>query len=260
METGSDFIPGVYPLITRRDPLQKGGGQDNLGMGYTQHGEQFMLKAGGAVGVAEFVGARIADVCGIPACQPTIVTIEDWANGSQNVFGSRIESGVAAFDQTQPLLWQQVAANCLNPDVFSAMFAIDLVLGNDDRHWYNWIVQGVKDSDGQEKWRLRALDFSRSWPVRHPPQHPLRHHSTRTWEATANWELLGIAFDRGVFDRTCVKIASLHGRWLNDHVLHPLKGVFLTAEEAGAYCRWWDESLQDQIVEAIQTLENGGRP
>lgn len=260
MEPDSSFIPGMYPLITRRDPLQNGGGCDNLGMGYTQHGEQFMLKPGGAVGVAEFVGSRIADACGIPACQPAIVTMEDWARGPQNVFGSRIESGVTSFDQRQPNLWQQVVANCVNPDVFSAVLAVDLVLGNDDRHWNNWIVQGVKGHDGNDRWRLRALDFSRGWPVRHPPQHPLRHQSLHTWTATANWDLIGVAFDRRTFDRTCASIAGLPDRWLNDQVLHPLRGVFITNEEADAYCAWWSLGRRSQIIEAIQTLENGGRP
>ena len=252
-------LPGIYPLITTRDPLQKRSGLDNLGIGYTEHGEQFMLKPGNLVGVAEFVGARVSDACGIPACQPTIVTIEG-IDGLEHVFGSRIESGVLNFDQGSALQWQQVMQACLNPAAFSAMLAVDLVLGNDDRHWNNWLVQQVTTATGAQGYRLRALDFSRAWPVRHPAQHPLRHASSRTWGATGNWDLLGVTFDWQAFHSACATISRLPAKWLSHSVLTPLTGLFLTPSQADSLCLWWANSLQTQVIEAIDSLENGVRP
>lgn len=252
-------LPGIYPLIISRDPLQMRSGRDNLGMGYTQHGEQFLLKPGNLLGVAEFVGARVSDACGIPSCQPTIVTIEG-INGLEHVFGSRIESGVHQFNQTSPLQWQLIMQACLNPGAFSAMLAVDLILGNDDRHWNNWLVQQATNTAGAQGFRLRALDFSRSWPVRNPAQHPLRHAHNNTWEATKNWALLGVTFDWQAFHSACATISRLPAKWLSHSVLDPLVGVFLTPSQAASLCQWWASSLQTQVIEAIDSLENGVRP
>lgn len=253
------LLPGIYPQITSRDPSQRKSGQDNLGMGYTEHGEQFMLKPGNSVGVAEFIGAKVSDACGIPACQPTIVTIETF-NGAEHVFGSRIESGLIKFDQTSIAHWNVVLENCQNPNAFSAMLSIDLALGNDDRHWNNWLVQEVENQFGERKYRLRAMDFSRSWPVRHPAQHPLRHHSKNTWDAAKDWDLLGVSFDLQTFHGTCVKIAALPTGWLRGSVLEQLIGVFLTSAEADQYCDWWSRNIRSQITETIHSLEYGVRP
>ncbi len=252
-------LPGIYPLISHRDPLQKRTGLDNLGMGYTEHGEQFMLKPGGRLGTAEFVGARVADACGIPACQPTVVTIET-LTGQEQVFGSRIESGVQKFDQSSPAQWQAVLKNCHNVSAFSALLAVDLVLGNDDRHWNNWLVQALPDASGMVSYRLRAMDFSRSWPVRHPAQHPQQHASYNTWRATRDWPILGAYFDEKVFFATCAKISALPAKWLRRSVLAELTGVFLTDAEADSYCLWWEHHLQAQVIETIHSLEHGVRP
>lgn len=252
-------LPGIYPLITHRDPHQKRTGIDNLGMGYTEHGEQFMLKPGGRMGTAEFVGARVADACGIPACQPNVVTIQT-INGQQQVFGSRIESGVHKFDQSSPQGWQAVLSQCHNTSTFSALLAVDLVLGNDDRHWNNWLVQVLPDATGKTGYRLRAMDFSRSWPVRHPAQHPQQHASNRTWRSTRDWPVLGASFEENVFYATCVKISNLPAKWLRRSVLSDLTGVFLTDAEADSYCQWWEDHLRMQVIETIHSLEYGVRP
>lgn len=249
-------IAGIYPQIVHRDPNQTGNGKDNLGMGYTQHGEQFMLKNGGTVGVAEFVGAKVSDACGIPACQPTVVTIED-LSGPREVFGSRIESGRVEFIQTDVASWKTVMGLCANPQVFSAMLAVDLVLGNDDRHWNNWIVQEVKDPAGASRARLRALDFSRSWPVRHPAQHPLHHRDPNTWTSAKDWGLLGIDFDLSVFHETCARIGRLNAAWLHSAVMQPITGVFVSHTEVSTFCDWWDKSLRDQVILTIQAMETG---
>ncbi len=248
------FIADMYPLIVSLNPPQLGS--DNLGIGVTQHGERFLVKEGGKLGVAEFVGAKVCDACGVPACQPTVITI-DHLGHHRNVFGSRIESGTHNFDQTNVSEWQNIVGKCVNSTAFSAVFAIDLVLGNDDRHWNNWIVQTTQDQNGAESYRLRALDFSRSWPIHHPVQHPSKHGSLHTWNATRNWQLLGVEFDMKVFHETCSKISLLKGNWLRSMALNQLEGVFLSTGEADMLADWWNDNLQIQVIETINSLENG---
>lgn len=250
-------LPGAYPHIVTRKPSHDG--QDNLGMGYTTHGEQFLLKKGGPLGTAEFVGANLCELCGIPACLPTVVTVERLGI-REHIFGSRIDLGLHAFDQTNIAQWQRVMAVCSNPSAFSALLAIDLALGNDDRHWKNWLAQNAVNAYGADCVRLRAMDFSRSWPVHHPAQHPMRHQSTNTWSAIKDWEMLGVHFDLRIFHETCAKISSLNARWLRGRVLQQLSGVFLTPAQIDHYCLWWSQHWQAQVIDAIDSLENGVRP
>ncbi len=250
-------IPGIYPLITDINPPQSGA--DNIGMGFTQHKEQFLLKPGSRIGTAEFIGARVCDAVGIPACQPNIVTIERFGN-QEDVFGSRIESGTHQFDQTNSAQWRHILANCINADAFSALLAVDLILGNDDRHWNNWLVQTAQTPQGVTGYRLRAMDFSRSWPTIHPAQHPARHRSPNTWAATKDWPLLGVTFNQQVFFSTCAKIRNLTPAWLRGQVLQQILGVFVSSTDVDLYCQWWEHHLQTQVIEAIHTLEYGVWP
>lgn len=254
LQINSDCLPGIYPHIIHLNPPQKG--VDNIGMGFTQHDEQFLIKQGGKLGAAEFIGSRVCDACGVPACQPTIVSITQMGV-QRNVFGSRIESGTHAFDQTDVNEWRTVMARCSNPQAFSALLAIDLVLGNDDRHWNNWLVQTSKTAQGSDCLRLRAMDFSRSWPIDHPPQKPFLHRSKNTWQTTKEWTMLGVGFHRDVFYGTCVKMQSLNTQWLRKQVLGQVKGVFLSAADIDQYCQWWEHHLKAQVIEAINSLENG---
>jgi hypothetical protein len=187
------------------------------------------------------------------------VTIEKFGV-QQHVFGSRMESGAHPFDQTDIAQWHKVLANCSNADAFSALLAVDLVLGNDDRHWNNWLVQLASTPQGTPGYRLRAMDFSRSWPTLHPAQHPLKHRHHNTWAAVKDWPLLGVAFNQQVFFSTCVKISSLPTNWLRNQVLQPIEGVFLNPDSVERYCQWWQNHLQHQVIEAIYSLENGVRP
>lgn len=253
-------LTGIYPQIEHLEPLQNGGGKDNLGMGYTKYDEQFLIKRGGMLGTAEFIGASVSDACGLPICQPNIVTL-DRVDGPANVFGSRIESGVFRFDQSSVASWQDVLQHCCNADAFSALLAVDLVLGNDDRHWNNWLVQRVEDCHGAHTgYRLRAMDFSRSWPTRHPAQHPCKHHSRNTWRSTRDWAVLGASFDLTTFNETCATISRLPPSWLHSIVLRPLIGVFLNEDEADSLVTWWKEQLHTQIIEVIDSIEYGVRP
>lgn len=250
-------LPGTYPHIVKH--LPKIGGLDNMGPGNTQHGESFLLKKGGLIGASEFIGAGLCAVCGIPYCTPSIVTI-DHLGGMKHVFGSRMELGLKKFDQTNVAQWTAVVSACSNPSIFSAMLAIDLALGNDDRHWGNWLVQDLKESAGADCYRLRAMDFSRGWPVSNPAQHPLHHGSFNTWEAVKHWKTLGVTFDQSVFHEACVKIYSLNSRWLRNQILNQLRGIFISQAQVDQLCDWWDSSWREQVIEVIDSIENGARP
>jgi hypothetical protein len=40
-------------------------------------------------------------------------------------------------------------------------------------------------------------------------------------------------------------------------VLNQLEGVFLSTDEADMFADWWDANLQIQVIETINSLENG---
>lgn len=250
-------LPGTYPHIVKH--LPKIGGLDNMGPGNTQHGESFLLKKGGLIGASEFIGSGLCDACGIPYCVPSIVTM-DYLGGIQHVFGSRIELGLKKFDQTSVAEWKAAIATCANPSIFSAMLAIDLALGNDDRHWGNWLVQDVTAAGSTDSYRMRALDFSHGWPVSNPAQLPSHHISINTWEAVKYWETLGVTFDQHVFYETCVRMGCLPSRWLRNQILNQLRGIFLSQAQVDQLCDWWESCWREQVIEVIHSIENGARP
>ena len=251
-------LPGIYPHIVNIQPANRARGKDYIGSGSTQHGEQFVLKQGGTIGAAEFIGAGLCRVIGIPCCDPTVVTIEGHGN-KQPVFGSRLEHGVVEFQHGNIAKWSSITKQCSNIGAFSALLAIDLATGNDDRHWDNWMVQQGSTGLNTVSYCLRALDFSRAWPVCQPPQEPLKHQSPNTWQSTKDWEVLGIPYDQSVFYDASSQIGSLTDAWLHS-VLEPLAEVFLKHNEIDQLCQWWRCSWKAQVIDTIDALDHGSRP
>jgi hypothetical protein len=251
----STLIPGVYPHIVNRKP--KLGGLRNLGVGVDSAGVEYVLKPGAVVGVAEFVGAGICRELGVPHCLPAIVTWTPLVGGPVHLFGSVIEPAVLKFDQKLVLEWQRVVAEMVNPQTFTEVLAVDLCVGNDDRHAGNWIVREKDPSAGRAHHQLLAMDFGDSWPCVHPPHPPTKHPSRNTWDIPRHWPAMGITFDHDLFRRTCTKISSLQSSWLRSE-LDVLIGVWLTPAQRDDLCDWWRDHWPRQVIDVIFSLENDG--
>lgn len=232
------------PVIIKMRPAL--GGVDNAGIGETQFGERFLLKLDPSACLAEFVGAAVCRAVGIPATEPCVVQFD-----GQAVFGSRLESGVTQVTNIPELI--NVLARCDNPNAFSAVLAVDLALGNPDRHWANWLYQ--ERSDGSSV-MLRAVDFSRSWPVSHPPLHVNALKGENTYQAWCLWPTLGIQLDQASATGVCNGLQRLDDKWLSN-VFNQLPLEWKIACDAPFLCEWWKTGWTDRVTETMGFVAAG---
>ena len=231
------------PAIEKFLPRQSG--QDNEGVGYTRHGERYLLKTAADVCVAEVLGSILCRACGIPVPEQVIVDFR-----GRLIFGSRLESGVYLPKNNNDLMY--MVEKCGNSTIFSAVLAIDLALGNNDRHWHNWLPQ--EQDDGRIL--LRAVDFSRAWPTTHPvrPCESMRGSNTHlVWK---EWKPLGVIFDpKSAFD-VCDKIEGLSDIWLSD-IFSQLPVEWMVSASGPELCQWWKVYWPDKVEEVRKFLKSG---
>lgn len=153
---------------------------DSLGMAEADDGALYYIKAddrGRPTRASEWLGTHIAEAVGIQA--PAAVAVERLSGDI--VFGSRRIVGVADDIATRSYLLTPSASNAAMPisgltGVLSRIYALDMFLGNVDRHFGNYLSI---DDNGVR--RLYAFDFSRAvfwqWPWTGYPE-PQTH--TRT--------------------------------------------------------------------------------
>lgn len=231
------------PAIVKRRPLLQG--KDNAGIGISQLGEEYLLKLAPDVCLAEFVGASLCRFLGIPAYEATVVSYR-----GRPVFGGRIEAGLQRpqVDSDYVSLIQR----CTNREVFSAVLAVDLCLGNYDRHWNNWLYQ--ERNNGALV--MRAIDFSRAWPTQHPPPHPRDLARDATRLAFDLWPHVGIQWDVALSLSCCATLRQLPPDWLL-RLFEGLPVEWMTTPDGPALCTWWQQHWLSRVQQVEAFLNNG---
>ncbi|WP_228878050.1 hypothetical protein [Paraburkholderia saeva] len=231
------------PDIIRYYPAQSG--VDNAGIGETAHGERFLLKTDATVCLAEYVGASLCQSVGVPCGQPAVVNYR-----GRKAFGSRLEAGVESPSSDAEII--DLVRECGNKTIFSAVLAADLAIGNNDRHWGNWLYQ--RRPDGSVI--ARAIDFSRAWPTVVPPLecHAMRGHNTQT--SFAIWPGLGITYDETTALNVCSTLERMNGEWLSD-LFEDLPVDWMISGSGPELCAWWGESWAGRVAEVRDFLKSG---
>lgn len=169
----------LFPLQVKHHRTPKGGrdvrvdadAEDGMRWTLKRCAEHPMLPA------AEFLAYRLAHACGLPAPHFGILRDLDGAL----VFGSRHEGGLVDLKALTPDQQLEELSHCAGR--MSACFALDLVLGNEDRHFDNFVYR--RRDDG----RLTAMpiDWGRAWWV---TGWPPRDVHTRACTTTTQIDLL----------------------------------------------------------------------
>ncbi|RRJ30813.1 hypothetical protein [Pandoraea apista] len=231
------------PVIRSYRPMQAGA--DNAGIGITQHGERYLLKTDPKVCLAEFVGAALCRASEVPCADPTIVNYR-----GRSVFGSRLESGVELPESELDLIEQ--VKKCQNATIFSAVLAIDIALGNNDRHWHNWLPQRQLNGDVF----LRAVDFSRAWPTYHPPRSFESLRNENTEQAWRQWSALGVVYDHKSASDACEIIKTLSGDWLAN-LFEQLPVEWMVSAGGPELCDWWAKYWTARVDDSLAFLQSG---
>lgn len=231
------------PVIRKYLPSQSG--VDNAGIGITSHGERFLLKTQPDVCLAEFVGASLCRAAGIPSGEPWVVDFKQ-----RHVFGSRLESGVELPQSNTDLL--HLLTHCGNATIFSAVLALDLALGNDDRHWHNWLYQVQPTGEVF----LRVIDFSRAWPTAHPPHTFAAIHGRNTHESWRMWAQLGVTYDSTSAEEMCDFLHSVGPEWLGN-LFEQLPVEWHVTSSGPELCEWWAQHWQTRVSGVRTFLQSG---
>ncbi|WP_372825196.1 hypothetical protein [Polaromonas sp.] len=105
----------------------------------------------------EFLCYRLASACGLPVPYSAIIEVEP--NG-ELAFGSRFEGGVVGQKAVGTGDQLQMFKDCADP--ISAILALDVFVGNEDRHRGNFLFR----KNYQDSWVPVAIDYSRALFVR----------------------------------------------------------------------------------------------
>lgn len=227
----------ALPKIKRFFPAQ--GGLDNAGIGETEFGERYLLKTDPAVCLAEYIGASVCQAVGIPCGQPFVVVSK-----GKEVFGSKMEYGVDIPSSDPEII--QLVKTSTNQSVFSAALAVDVALGNFDRHWNNWLFQKLPSGI-----LARAIDFSRAWPTTQPPMKFADMESENTGKAYSQWPIMNIKYDKIAAKSICARLSKFDYPWL-DTLLLDLPLEWKVSPGAPELCKWWQTSWSARL----KLLEN----
>ncbi len=256
MGTETQLIPGVYPEIIK--VLPKIGGNNNLGVGVDLSGNQYVLKEQPMGCVAEFVGAAVCRELGLKHPVPNIVKLTNMFGQSNYLFGSAMETDLHRMDFRAPADWRDLVPQLETVAVFSTVLAVDLALGNDDRHQDNWLVKAALPEQSKPHPEMIVMDFFNSWPWANPPHPPLKHPSINTWAIVRrNWPVYGIDFDRATYRATCSRISHLSQAWL-EKVLEPMLGIWFDQAQFTAMQQWWGSHWKDHMNNVVACLECDG--
>lgn len=233
----------LWPEITKLQRPQKG--LDNAGIGHTQAGERYVLKLDPAVCLAEFVGSGLCGILGVPTYEAAVVRFK-----TRPVFGGRLESGLER-PATDPEFVSAVG-RVSNASVFSSVLALDLALGNCDRHWDNWLYQ----DRGGGALTARAIDFSRSWPTVAPPPSFASLRGENTHKAWLQWAPLGVKYDAAAFAAACATLSAVPADWL-EHRFEGLPVEWMTGPDGPALCQWWRDNWPARVDSVQAFVDNG---
>ncbi|MFN4114950.1 MAG: hypothetical protein ACK4F7_00430 [Inhella sp.] len=208
----------LYSLRVRRHQPARGKGKSLLVEGIAENGLEYALKRqaeGLMVPGTEAICYRLAQACGIATPAEAMLIDLDGAA----VFGSRIEGGLFETETLEPEARIQEFQACAGR--LSACFALDLLVGNEDRHFGNFLYR--RRADGLLA--ILAIDYNRAfwlsgWP---PALSSLRQTMTLTglemlralglWRPVDALTTLGTASTIRVQDLTDW-ISALPAQWI----------------------------------------------
>jgi hypothetical protein len=220
----------LFPLKIKHHQPARGAGKDLRLEGIAEDGMEWALKRQAEhlmLPASEYLCYRLAQACALATPLDAVLIDTDGAP----VFGSRIEAGLVELSTfPQPEAIQRIAA-CAGR--MSACYALDLLLGNDDRHFGNFLFR--KRSDGALA--CIVIDWSRAWWVRGWPPQQIGGRACATTthmgilRSLGLWSVPEALLTLGTVSAIAVPTIN---RWLDDMPLQ-----WLPSAERATLSTWW---------------------
>lgn len=206
-------------------------GQQVKVSGFADDGMEWMLKRMAEapfLPATEYFCYRTAEACSLPV--PHYGILRD-LDGSL-VFGSRIEGGLFELSKQPQAEVIQLIASCSGR--MSACFAVDLMLGNEDRHFGNFLFRVRADG----ALACMPIDFGRAWWMTGWPPRPVWTRACRTTtqidvlKGTGRWSASEALMALGTL--TSIPTHAV-ATWLD-----VIPAEWLEEEKRSSLLKWWD--------------------
>lgn len=242
--TGQDELP-LFPLRVASYVPSPWPSADLKELARTADGHEFAAKwehEGAGLPASEWMGDRLARACQIATPFTATLTDEQGRMG----FGSRIEGSVSSFKDLSPPERMQIVADC--GQAMSGLLALDLFIGNEDRHLNNWLFRRNLAGD----WTPLCIDFSRALFRRGFPQDswPLAACNTTSTVAllksSSRWDGAYAVFAVEQLQRVTPAVLQ---HWLAD-----CPAQWLGQSQRMALMSWWASSAYHARLQATYGL------
>ena len=196
-----------------------------------------------AMPISELLSHNIADACGVPTPQFTLVQL---MNGDVG-FGSQWDDSAIKDQAIRNSIVTAIPGSPVLAAQFSGIYVLDLFLHNDDRHLGNYLFVSTNQGVG-----VKAYDFSRSlffhgWP---PPQLPLDPHSN-TVQCYRSLRV-GYPFDPAVGKEAIRRLRGIDSprvaRWLEEAPTE-----WMSDSSRREFVSWW----QSEALTRLDTISKG---
>jgi hypothetical protein len=200
-----------------------------------------------SIPAAEWIGQSLADACGIGTPQFAQIQLMDGRIG----FGSQWDSSVIADQSLRHQIASAIPGEKQLAEIFSAIYAIDLLTYNTDRHFGNYFFVRTAKGIG-----VKAYDFSRAlhyngWPL---PALPMQTNTNtvdcyRSLRVGYPFELL--ALQRSFAKLGAVKLATFQS-WLDQ-----MPEAWMDQSKRSDFVTWWTQEVPSLISNISEGLRNG---
>lgn len=233
------------------DPADLGSADaDLIGMG--DDGFDYVIKTiekTPNVPASEWFCHRLAELCGIVTPQYSILNIP----GKKPAFGSLYDSAFEKNESViQDILFGKLKSNIL-AERLSAIYAFDLFVHNDDRHFGNYMFTKAMTHG----YSVKAFDFSRAWlhqgwPLPNLPLQPHCNTVVRFRELMQHHH-----FDLNAAE---VVLDHLSGLEINSiqAIYNEMPNEWLSKNDRKKLVKWWSSKDKGNRIEFVRGgLKNG---
>jgi hypothetical protein len=199
------------------------------------------------VPAAEWFCHHLAEAVEIAAVEPRIVRVQN-----ELAYGSRWETGMLPQTRNNEVLLGHLPG-CELGGRFSALYAFDLFVHNNDRHAGNFVFVEIDNL-----YRLRAVDFSRAWSYH---SWPLPGLATLIGSATVMCGRLvrhRFPFDMSEAGLVLDKIENVGVDFVDNVLRRRTPPNWITGAMRDAMIQWWGSGgMTARVADVRKGLANG---
>lgn len=243
------YQPALFPIeIIETYPANEGTADLNL-IGKGQNSKHYAIKtihdANGFVPASEFFCYELARILNIPTPDFDYLSLNE---GKTIAFGSVWEGGVRGIKNSNDIL--SILKGELNVDepsvFFGKVFAFDLFVNNEDRHFGNYIFRESFNNS------LVALvfDFSRAWKVTSPYGYECLEKLSKTMSCNQLLKKFN-QYDQAAAITTMEEIRKVPSETIAS-ILEGMHDSWMSKEDKNKLLDWWESKSFHERIDKLK--------